>query len=93
MKHLRKHTQRQSNSPTSQGDNPNAPDAFEFPSPCSEPPAQACSPWLRVAEPFWMQDIRLAQRKIDEARLAAQVQRAIAPEDAGRSADSDQAAS
>lgn len=31
--------------------------------------AHHCSPWLRLAEPYWLQDVRLAQRKIEAQRL------------------------
>jgi hypothetical protein len=40
----------------------------------------------RGAEPFWMQDVRLAQRRLEAARLAAR-------ESAARSTDEGQAAS
>lgn len=38
--------------------------------PSSEAVGDRCSPWMRVSEPYWMQDVRLATRRIESQREA-----------------------
>lgn len=78
MKHLRKHAQRQSNSPT-----PSDPRLIRRIADELEDRE------LLHSEPFWMQDVRLAQRAIEEQRAQARRDR----EAGGRSSSQDQAAS